>query len=128
MPPQSGTTQLPARSFAFGGTIPEPTKFSVVAYSCQKTRRQLSRGNRIRHRLHPQEVPKTLAKYESWLRATLARLQEVLDFGLRSCLVQALFIRNLLRSSEASLFLRVRLCDRHFKRGRHYVAFLPIGE
>jgi hypothetical protein len=32
------------------------------------------------HRVHPEEVPKTLAEFESWLKPTLARLQEADDF------------------------------------------------
>jgi excisionase family DNA binding protein len=34
----------------------------------------------MRHRLHPEEVPKTLADYESWLKAELEGLQEAVDF------------------------------------------------
>jgi hypothetical protein len=31
--------------------------------------------------LHPEEVPKTLARFESWLKAKLDHLQEVRDFS-----------------------------------------------
>jgi excisionase family DNA binding protein len=34
----------------------------------------------MRHRLHPEEVPKTLDEYESWLKAKLDHLRELVDF------------------------------------------------
>jgi excisionase family DNA binding protein len=62
--------------------IRSPKAFSGLGYSFRRpaTTRTLRGHDRMGERLHPEEVPKTLADFQAWLQETLEGLQKDVDF------------------------------------------------